>query len=162
MTIMDTTAGGPAVGQPTILRPPIVFAAAIGTGVVLHLAWPLSFTSRAGRWPIGVALSLAGLALFVSAIRELRAAGTPVPGNRTTTVIVRSGAYRISRNPIYLSFALIQLGIAVWSGSWWLLAASVASIAFIALTVVPREERYLDARFGSAYADYKSAVRRWL
>jgi len=33
--------------------------------------------------------------------------------NTPTTVIVRTGPYRFSRNPIYLEFSLFQLGIAI-------------------------------------------------
>jgi protein-S-isoprenylcysteine O-methyltransferase Ste14 len=157
-----TTTGGPSTGRRLLCRPPILFAAAIATGVVLHLAFPLLFTTRAARWPIGVTLAAAGLALFVAAIREFGAAGTPVPGSRSTTVIVRSGPYRFSRNPIYVAFALIHLGIAAAFGSWWLLATLAVSISVIAIAVVPREERYLEARFGSTYTAYKSSVRRWL
>jgi protein-S-isoprenylcysteine O-methyltransferase Ste14 len=115
------TTGGPATGRPLLLRPPLLCAAAIATGVVLHLAWPLSFASCAARAPIGVTLSLAGLALLVAAIREFDAAGTPVPGSRSTTAIVRSGPYRFSRNPIYVAFAVIHLGIAAASaaGGCW-------------------------------------------
>ncbi|MBO0720495.1 MAG: isoprenylcysteine carboxylmethyltransferase family protein, partial [Blastocatellia bacterium] len=104
----------------------------------------------------------AGIALFVAAIREFDAAGTPVPGRRPTTAIVRSGPYRFSRNPIYLAFALFHLGIAVSLGSWWLLMTLAVSLSVIAISVVPREERYLEARFGSQYSAYKSSVRRWL
>ena len=156
------TTGGPATGRPLLLRPPLLLASAIATGVVLHLAWPLSFTSRAGRWPIGLSLSIAGLALCVAAIREFDAAGTPVPGSQSTTAIVSSGPYRFSRNPVYVGFALIHLGIAASFGSWWLLVTWAASISVIAIFVVPREERYLEARFGSTYSAYKSSVRRWL
>ena len=157
-----TTTEGPATGRPFLLRPPLLFAAAIATGVALHLAWPLSFSSRAARWPIGVTLSIVGLALFVAAIREFDAAGTPVPGSRSTTAIVCRGPYRFSRNPIYVAFALIHLGIAASVGSWWLLATLAVAISVIAISVVPREERYLEARFGSTYTAYRSSVRRWL
>ena len=153
---------GPATGRRAVLRPPIVVAAAIGAGVVLQLTWPLSFTSRAAREPIGLLLSTAGLALFAAAIREFRAAGTPVPGTRATTMIVRSGPYRFSRHPIYLSFALLHLGVAAWFGSWWLLLTFVVSSTWIAVAIVPREERYLETHFGSTYAAYQSSVRRWL
>jgi protein-S-isoprenylcysteine O-methyltransferase Ste14 len=154
--------GGPTTRRSLLRRPPLLFAAAIATGVVLHLAWPLSFTSRAALWPIGATVAAAGVALFVAAIREFAAAGTPVPGNQPTTGIVRSGPYRFSRNPIYVAFALIHLGIAVAVGSWWLLLTLAVSVSVIAMSVVPREERYLEARFGSTYSAYKSSVRRWL
>jgi protein-S-isoprenylcysteine O-methyltransferase Ste14 len=163
--VMDqpgTTISGPAAGRPLLLRPPFLFATAIAAGIVLHLAWPLSFVSRAVRWPIGVMLSMAGVALFVAAIRAFDAAGTPVPGNRSTTAIVRSGPYRFSRNPIYVAFALIHLGVAASFGSWWLLMTLTVSIGVIAISVIPREERYLEARFRSSYRAYKSSVRRWL
>jgi protein-S-isoprenylcysteine O-methyltransferase Ste14 len=54
---------------------------------------------------------------FLLAVRTFRAAGTPVPGNRPTTTIVHTGPYRFSRNPIYLAFSLLQLGIALWVNS---------------------------------------------
>jgi protein-S-isoprenylcysteine O-methyltransferase Ste14 len=154
--------GGPAGGRPGVLRPPFVYAASILTGVLLDIAWPLSFVPRALGRPIGGALAVTALLLFVAVIRQLRLAGTPVPGNRPTTVVVRAGPYRISRNPIYLAFSLLHLGVAAWVGSLWLLATLVASVTLVAAVVVPREERYLEERFGAAYLDYKASVRRWL
>lgn len=156
------TAGGPGTGRPLFLRPPFLFATAIGAGIVLHLAWPWPFMTNAVRWPLGVMLSIAGVSMFVAAIRAFGAAGTPVPGNRSPTTIVRSGPYRFSRNPIYVAFVLIHLGVAAWFGSWWLLVTLGASIGVIATSVVPREERFLEARFGSLYSAYKASVRRWL
>ena len=153
---------GPAGARPGILRPPFVYAASILTGVLLDIAWPLSFVPRALGRPVGGSLVVVAVVLFVAAIRQLRLAGTPVPGNRPTKVLVRTGPYRISRNPIYLAFSLLHLGVAAWVGSWWLLATLVASATFVAVVVVPREERYLQERFGLTYRDYKASVRRWL
>jgi protein-S-isoprenylcysteine O-methyltransferase Ste14 len=153
---------GPAGARPGILRPPFVYAAAILAGVLLDIAWPLSFGARALRRPVGGSLVVVAVVLFVAAIRQLRAAGTPVPGKRPTTVLVRTGPYRISRNPIYLAFSLLHLGVAAWVGSWWLLATLVVSVTIVAAVVVPREERYLQERFGPTYRDYKASVRRWL
>jgi hypothetical protein len=53
--------------------------------------------------------------LFAYAAGTLRAAGTPVPARKPTTVVVQSGPYRFSRNPIYLAFSLLQFGLAIWS-----------------------------------------------
>lgn len=103
-----------------------------------------------------------GVALFFSSVGKFRAAGTPVPGNKPTTAIVRAGPYRFSRNPIYLAFSLLQLGIAIWVNSLWLVATLVPAHAVMAWIVVPREERYLERAFGAEYLAYKSAVRRWI
>jgi protein-S-isoprenylcysteine O-methyltransferase Ste14/SAM-dependent methyltransferase len=153
---------GPAGARPGILRPPIVYAGSILLGVLLDIAWPLPFVPRALGRPVGGALALAAVVLFVAAVRQLSTAGTPVPGKKPTTVLVRTGPYRVSRNPIYLAFSLLHLGVATWVGSWWLLATLVASVTFVAAVVVPREERYLEEQFGSTYVDYKASVRRWL
>jgi len=98
----------------------------------------------------------------VSAVRTFKAAGTPVPGNQPTTAIVRRGPYRFSRNPIYLAFSLLQLGIALWVNSVWLVITLLVAVAVMSLVVIPKEERYLEARFPSEYPPYKASVRRWL
>jgi protein-S-isoprenylcysteine O-methyltransferase Ste14 len=143
-----------------VLRPPLVYGAAIALGLVLHAAWPLSLVPGAGL--LGGAVMLIAVTLFLSAVRALRIAGTPVPGDRPTTAIVRSGPYRFSRNPIYLAFSLLHLGIAAWVDSLWLLLTLVPAAALMSLVVIPREERYLERRFPSEYPAYRAAVRRWL
>jgi protein-S-isoprenylcysteine O-methyltransferase Ste14 len=35
-------------------------------------------------------------------------------------------------------------------------------VALMSLVVIPREERYLEARFSSEYLPYKASVRRWI
>ena len=107
-------------------------------------------------------LTLLAIGLFVAAVRTFRAVGTPVPGNQPTMAIVRRGPYRVSRNPIYLAFSLFQLGLAVWVNSLGLLITLIPALSLMALVVIPREERYLEARFPSEYASYRAAVRRWL
>jgi protein-S-isoprenylcysteine O-methyltransferase Ste14 len=145
-----------------IIRPPLVYAGAIGLGLLLHGAWPVGLGSRAVSAPLGGVAMLVAVALFVSAVRTLRTAGTPVPGDRPTTAIVRAGPYRYSRNPIYLSFSLLHLGVACLLDSLWLLVTLIPAVALMSLVVIPREERYLEARFPSEYLPYKAAVRRWL
>jgi protein-S-isoprenylcysteine O-methyltransferase Ste14 len=105
---------------------------------------------------------LLAIGLFVSAARTFRAAGTPVPGNRPTTAIVRTGPYRFSRNPIYLAFSLLQLGIAFSVNSLWLVITLLAAVALMSLVVIPKEEWYLERRFPSEYPPYKASVRRWI
>jgi protein-S-isoprenylcysteine O-methyltransferase Ste14 len=102
------------------------------------------------------------IALFSYSVVKFQAAGTPVPARKPTTVIVRTGPYRFSRNPIYLAFSLFQLGIAMWVNSLWLLATLVGAVTLMHCVVIPREEQYLERRFGAEYLDYRRSVRRWL
>jgi protein-S-isoprenylcysteine O-methyltransferase Ste14 len=145
-----------------IVRPPLVYLATIVAGSVLELVWPSAFLPRGFAIPLGSALVVAAVMLFFYSTGKFRAAGTPVPGNRPTTAIVRTGPYRFSRNPIYLAFSLLQLGIAAWLNSLWLMATLIVAIALMTMVVIAREERYLEREFGTEYLDYKARVRRWI
>ena len=100
--------------------------------------------------------------LFLLSYREFRRAGTSVQGSKRSTVIVRTGPYRFSRNPIYLAFILLVLGLSVWLNNLWLLVTLVPPVAIIALLVIPREEQFLERNFNGQYSSYKAQVRRWL
>jgi protein-S-isoprenylcysteine O-methyltransferase Ste14 len=152
----------PEVANLGIMRPPWIYLGAIALGLLLHFTWPLRLVSGAVSVPLGGTIVLVALALFLYAVRTLRTAGTPVPGNRPTTTIVRTGPYRWSRNPIYLSFSLLQLGAACWVNSLWLLVTLIPAVALMSLVVIPREEHYLESRFPSDYLPYKASVRCWL
>jgi protein-S-isoprenylcysteine O-methyltransferase Ste14 len=152
----------PEVANLGIIRPPFVYLGAIALGLLLHVAWPVWLVSRAVSGPLGGTAVLGAVALFLSAVHTFRTAGTPVPGNRPTTTIVRTGPYRCSRNPIYLSFSLLQVGVAFWVNSLWLLVTLMPAVALMSFVVIPREEHYLETRFSSDYLPYKASVRRWL
>jgi len=141
------------------LRPPLIYLASIIAGLLIE---PVAFVPAALALPVGAALVALAIALFVSSVLRFRAAGTPVPARQPTTAIVRTGPFRISRNPIYLAFSLFHLGIAIWVDSAWLLATLAGAVALMNWIVIPREERYLERRFGAEYADYRASVRRWL
>jgi protein-S-isoprenylcysteine O-methyltransferase Ste14 len=158
----STRSVSPEVANLGIVRPPLVYLGAIALGLLLHCAWPVRLVSDGVSMPLGATVVLVAVALFVYAVRTFRTAGTPVPGNRPTTTIVRAGPYRWSRNPIYLAFSLLQLGIACWVNSLWLLVTLIPAVALMSFVVIPREEHYLETRFPSDYLPYKASVRRWL
>jgi len=74
-----------------LVRPPVVYLVSIGLGVLVHLFWPVPVLPASISMLIGVLLVLAAVALFMSSVRTFRKAGTPVPGNLPTTIIVRTG-----------------------------------------------------------------------
>ena len=130
-------------------------------GGIASGAWPAPLAGRAGLM-VGATLVAAGIALLAWCKRTLAAAGTPLPGGLPTTAIVRAGPYGLSRNPIYVAFAFVHLGVALALDSAWILAMLAPAILLIALVVIPREERYLQTKFGEEYLAYKAAVRRWV
>ena len=145
-----------------LVRPPLVYLASLATGAVLEFTMPLPVLRAALHVEVGASVVVLAIALLGYSVAKFRAAGTPVPARKPTTAIVRTGPYRVSRNPIYLAFSLVQLGIAIWANSLWLLATLVVAVSLIHFMVIPREERYLEQKFGLQYLHYKAAVRRWL
>ena len=145
-----------------IARPPLVYLVSILAGFALELAWPTSLFSGSLTTPLGGSLIALAVLLFLLAAREMQKARTPIPAYRPTTAIVPTGPYRYSRNPIYLSFTLLHLGLGIWADSVWLLAVMIPTLVLMTYGVIAREERYLERRFGKVYLQYKTAVRRWL
>jgi protein-S-isoprenylcysteine O-methyltransferase Ste14 len=144
-----------------IAPPPLIFLAGLALGFGLEALLPSASVPGALEWS-GVALILAGVALAASFVAAFRRAHTHVDPGKPTTAIVTAGPYRLTRNPGYLGMALAYIGIALAAGALWPLATLVPVVAVVDRAVIAREERYLEAKFGPEYLDYKARVRRWL
>ena len=152
------TAG--AIGRPILL-----FPVAVLVGLALDRLLPSPFAVPGidlVLWVIAGSLILIGLALFSAGVRNFSRAATPLPTNQPARVLVTTGIYRWTRNPIYLGFFLTYGGIGVVARSPWILILTLPLIVTIRYGVVAREEAYLERRFGDTYRDYKARVRRWL
>ncbi|HEV7321368.1 MAG TPA: isoprenylcysteine carboxylmethyltransferase family protein [Ensifer sp.] len=146
-----------------VVRPPIVWLAAVGGGLLLDGAHPLPFLPGIGAGRLaGVAVFFAAVALLIWAATTFRRAGTEVQTTRPTTAIVEAGPYRFTRNPIYVAMFLGLVGLALAFDSFWLLILLVPFYLVIRHGVVAREETYLERKFGEGYLAYKARVRRWL
>ena len=146
-------------------RPILFFPAAILVGLALDRLLPLPFAVPQGDvipWVVGGCLILIGLAFFAAGVRNFSRAATPLPTNQPARVLVTTGIYRWTRNPIYLGFFLLYGGIGVAAQSPWVLILTLPIAFTVRYGVVAREEAYLERRFGNAYRDYKARVRRWL
>jgi protein-S-isoprenylcysteine O-methyltransferase Ste14 len=144
--------------------PPVLYAAGLITGLVLHSLHPIHIASSSGSVVrgTGIALMAIGVLLSASVMRVFGAAGTPVPPYRATARLVFSGPYRYSRNPDYIGQALLYVGIALVAESWWPLFLLPVVLFVVQRFVIEREERYLEAKFGEEYREYRTRVRRWL
>jgi protein-S-isoprenylcysteine O-methyltransferase Ste14 len=151
-----------------IARPPLLFLATLLLGFILDHLVPLPFpVSRIGlaHWisaAVAGGVILIGAALVAAGIRNLSRAGTPVPTNQPTRALVTTGIHGWTRNPIYLGFFLVSVGIGIAVRSPWILILTLPLAVVMRYGVVAREEAYLERRFGHTYRDYKTRVRRWL
>ena len=145
-----------------VVPPPLIYLGPLALGLLLGKAVPLPFLprglSRALGWPIlGGGLLL--LWWFASALRR---AETTIRIDRPVSRLVTGGPFRHSRNPGYLSFAMIYAGVATLGRSTWAILLLPAAQTTVQRTIISKEERYLERRFGEEYLRYKARVRRWL
>ena len=152
----------PADNPEVIVRPPLLYGAALIAMLVLRRFWPMPVLSQAMALVSGIALLLLGLAIVIPGRRALRAAGTNVNPSRPTTAIVASGLFRFSRNPLYVGLTLLYCGITLALNTWWGFVLLVPVLIIMHRGVILREERYLEQKFGQTYLQYRSRVRRYL
>ncbi|MCC6889686.1 MAG: isoprenylcysteine carboxylmethyltransferase family protein [Hyphomicrobiales bacterium] len=81
---------------------------------------------------------------------------------RKDAELVTSGPYSMTRNPLYVFSFIGVVGIGLITEVMSVLAAAVAVFVTYYGVVVRREEKYLAALHGAAYADYRARVPRWI
>ncbi len=79
-----------------------------------------------------------------------------------TSALVTDGAYRFSRNPMYLGLFILLCGWATYLGSLSPLFLLPLFIFVITNMQIRHEEQILEKKFRMAYRDYKQNVRRWI
>ena len=140
--------------------PPLVFLAALLSGLFLNWLFPIHMPS-----PLlisGGILALSGITFGLWGIHAMGRAGTPVRPDRPVTALVTDGPFQFTRNPLYIGLTTIYVGISLSTGVLWLLVTLIPALAVVHWKIVRREEQFLEAKFGVAYRDYKARVRRWL
>ncbi len=149
---------GAAVKFPPILIFLLVIIIAYG----VHYISPKGLGGASGLKYIGILLVICGIAVVSLAIIYFRHAKTNIEPWKPTTQIISTGIYGYSRNPIYLALCLIHIGIAVFLNSLWILVSFIVTAILLYHFAINKEERYLEAKFGEDYIQYKNKVRRWL
>lgn len=145
--------------------PPVALVLITAAGMWLGARWVprLSF-ELPGRH--GIAGGLALLGAFVSALgvvsfRRARTTVNPMEPEAASSLVV-AGLYGVTRNPMYLGFALALLGWATWLASALAFLALPLFVAYLNAFQIEPEERALAELFGERFASYRSRVRRWI
>jgi len=145
-----------------LVFPPLLLVLCAVAGVLTWWVVPSTPLPAFFSYPMAVLCTTAGLVLDRWAQRSLRGASTAVHPSHTTSVVVTSGAFARSRNPIYLAQGLLLAAVGFLLRGvayFWVL---VPWFAVIRVGVIAREERYLLGKFRRQYADYQKTVRRWI
>ena len=145
-----------------VAPPPLVYLGALIFGLLLNRWFPISFLprrmARSLGWPLfgggGVLLGWFGWAM--------RQAETPASPYKAVEPIAPGGPFRYTRNPGYLSMAMIYAAIASLANALWAILLLPGALLVIQRGVIEREERYLERKFGEEYLRYRSRVRRWV
>jgi protein-S-isoprenylcysteine O-methyltransferase Ste14 len=143
--------------------PPLVFLGALVIGVILNIVRPLPIFSDGQIGDVlGLLVTIASAALAFWAFRTMLRAGEQPDPAVPTKSIVRQGPFARTRNPLYLSFAIFDLGVGLLLNNLWIVIALVPLVLYVDRGIIRREERSLEQQFDQEYLDYKASVRRWI
>ena len=108
----------------------------------------------------GIVIGLCGDCVFLFAIicmKDSWRAGIP---EKDQTKLVTNGIYKVSRNPAFLGFDLVYIGILVTYFNPVNLICTLFAIIMLHLQML-QEEKYMEATFGEQYLEYKKQVFRY-
>lgn len=161
-----TTASTPPSPRPQSagvrIDPQLIYAIPLVAAWLVHRVAPRPLLPAGLAAPIGIGCLILGIAVASAAVRGFRAARTTIQPWESTTALVTSGVFRFSRNPIYVGYTLLYLGVGCWINSIWPLVLLPVVLGLMHGLVIRREEAYLEDRFGESYRDYRRRVRRWV
>ena len=145
-----------------VALPPLIYLVELIVAIAADRLFPVTLAVPVTvRW-LGGALIVAGVVFGGSARTAFSRAGTNVNPMQPATKLVTSGAFRFSRNPMYVGMAVAFAGLALATRIGWLLILLAPVLAIMHWGVVLREEPYLVRKFGAEYEAYRARVRRYL
>ncbi len=145
-----------------MVPPPLLYAGTFLAVLVLRAVRPLPLFAHGGGLWVGLALAIASLGFGFWGRAAMISAGTHVDPRKPTTAIVDTGAFRYTRNPLYVGMAAVYLGLTLCANTFWGLILLVPVALVMHHGVILREERYLETKFGDMYRAYCARVRRYV
>ena len=142
-----------------ITFPPVILLASIVLQIILLFSFPISVDLSS---LLGLILILSGISLVFVSFRFMRKMKTTFIPDGTPEILISSGPFRFSRNPIYLGMLSILVGAAFLMSS---LSAIIIAFVFgiiINFTWIAHEEKKLHELFSEDWENYSSKVRRWI
>lgn len=130
--------------------------------IALHFLFPVMSIVPPIWNLIGFIPIIVGVIINLFADNAFHRAKTTVKPFEGSSVLITNGVFQVTRNPMYLGFVLILIGIAVLLRS---LTPYVVVLGFATLMdrmFIVTEEQMLAEKFGSQWEEYRRRTRRWL
>jgi len=146
------------------IPPVVVWLICAGLMWLVSWAFPAFDFSVPARHVLSAGLTLSGLVVSTLGAASFRKAGTTLNPLKpdTSSALVASGIYRLTRNPMYLGFLLTLVGWATFLANALAFGWLPAFIFYMNRFQIVPEERALTEKFGRDFVAYQSKVRRWL
>ncbi len=144
------------------MPPPLIHLGGLGVGYGLDQA--LDWRFAVPGWlqtMVAIVAVFAALLALTAVVWLVRHRTTFLP-HRAASHLISSGPFAVSRNPIYLAFALLHLACGVALGSPGILLLLIPVVQVMDRHVIAAEEVFHAQAFGEQWLRYQSRVRRWL
>ena len=146
----------------TKIPPPIIALMCIAINYLsTHFINPFKFPNIE---IIGVFILLAGLVTaFLGYLLFKKYKTTVNPINpEETTILVTTGIFSITRNPMYLGLFFVICSTVLFFSSWFGIIILIFFVWYINKFQIIPEEETMKKKFGNKYNEYKKNVRRWI
>ena len=132
--------------------------------LILRWLFPWPEFSFSTQQSISIFLLSGGILFPLLGFMAFQQASTTVHPQRPdeTKVLVRSGVYVYTRNPMYLGFLMILLALAIYLGNLWSACMVPVFVWYMNQFQIIPEERILTEKFGDDFRNYLTQTRRWL
>jgi len=125
-------------------------------GVIVRPFW----TNAVPGW-IGLVLCVLALVLFLLTLVSFGDSLRVGIDEKAPAKLMTGGMFAVSRNPLYLCFFLLLIGLVLIYRNLLMAAAAVFFAAMIHRQIL-KEEAFLKKHYGGEYEDYCRKVRRYL
>ena len=142
--------------------PPFYFFSFIILEIVIHLFLPVFRLNYTPYNYLGIAIIVAGIILNLKSKKTVVNKNTTIIPFQNPSALVIKGAFRYSRNPMYLGMVIVLFGEAFLLKSVGSFLVPFIFIPLITLKFIYAEEKLLETIFKDQYRDYKNKVRRWI
>lgn len=141
--------------------PPLIFCLFFFFSFALNAFFPVARITSSVYSSLGIVALVGGVLISGWTVVLFKKRKNTLWPRKNPQTLEIYGPFRFTRNPLYLGFFLVLLGVDILLGSLAPLIFPILFLSIINTRVIPFEEKNMEMVFGSQYLDYKRKVRRW-